>query len=71
MSIAKKSYGTPLLHTGMIQQNVLTSVKGAPPPTRAASAGPEDHNSEVKLYDNRDKINVGARDGTFFRIQSA
>ena len=25
-------------------------VKGAPPPTWAASAGPEDHYSEVKLY---------------------
>ena len=26
-------------------------VNGGPPPTWAASAEPEDHNSEVKLYD--------------------
>ena len=26
-------------------------LKAPPPPTCAASAGPEDHNSEVKLYD--------------------
>ena len=30
---------------------MCSGVKGAPPPTWAASAGPEDHNSEVKLYD--------------------
>ena len=39
-------------------------VTEAPPPTWAASAGPEDHNSKVKVY-------VGARDGTFFRIKIA
>ena len=31
--------------------HVRTSVKGPPPPTWAASAEPEYHNSEVKLYD--------------------
>ena len=29
---------------------------GAPPPSWAASAGPEDHNSEVKLYDTVIKL---------------
>ena len=46
-------------------------MKGARSPTWAASAGPEDRNSDVKLFDTGDKIIVGARDGTFFRIKSA
>ena len=43
-------------------------VNVAPPPTWAASAGPENHNSEVY----RDTINISARrDGECFRIKSA
>ena len=47
----------------MLPLHLYMGEKGAPAPSWAASAGPEDHNSEVKLCDTG--IKNSARDGTF------